>query len=149
MIQQFLNPMEIAEGYSKPKPYIRIDQFYALLKLIVEPYASMVYVAVFTGLRVSELAGLLWRNVHADSISVEQRYCRGDFDQPKSDASKSSISVDAQVIQRILQLKSMEVVVKAGTGRRCYRAVKSDGPDDLVFQSVIKGAPKLKRLVCK
>jgi site-specific recombinase XerC len=62
---------------TKPKPFIRVDLFYALLALIAEPYATMVYVAVFTGLRVSELAGLLWRNVHADSITVEQRYCRG------------------------------------------------------------------------
>lgn len=126
---------------TRPKPFIRIEQFYALLELISEPYATMVYVAVFTGLRISELAGLLWRNVHADSITVEQRYCRGNFDQPKSDASKSTISVDAHVIQRIQQLRSMEVVVKAGKGRRRYRAVKADGPDDLVFQSVAKGAP--------
>lgn len=62
---------------TRPKPFIRVDQFYALLALIAEPYATMVYVAVFTALRVSELAGLLWRNVHADSITVEQRYCRG------------------------------------------------------------------------
>jgi len=30
--------------------------------------------AVFTGLRVSEPAGVLWRNVHAGSITIEQRY---------------------------------------------------------------------------
>ena len=62
----------------RPKPFIRVDEFYALLELIAEPYATMVYVAVFTALRVSELAGLLWRNVHADSITVEQRHSRGD-----------------------------------------------------------------------
>ena len=33
------------------------------------------------------------------------------------------------------------MVVKAGTGSRKYRVVKSDGPDDLVFQSLVKGAP--------
>ena len=31
--------------------------------------------------------------------------------------------------------------MKAGKGRRRYRVVKADGPDDLVFQSVAKGAP--------
>ena len=42
---------------TKPKPFIRVDQFYTLLELIAEPYATMVYVAAFTALRVSELAG--------------------------------------------------------------------------------------------
>jgi integrase len=31
-----------------------------LLELIPEPFASMVFVAVWTGLRVSELIGLKW-----------------------------------------------------------------------------------------
>lgn len=138
------NPMEKIRlkkrKLTKPKPFLRIEQFYALLEMIPEPYCTMVYVAVFTGLRFSELAGLLWRNVHADSITVERRYCRGDWDEPKSDASKATIAVDEHVTQRIQKLKSMEVVVRAGRGNRRYQVVKSSGPDDLVFQSVVKGA---------
>jgi integrase len=126
---------------TKPKPFIRVNLFYALLAMIAEPYATMVYVAVFTGLRVSELAGLLWRNVHADSITVEQRYCRGDWDEPKSDASRATIAVDDHVIERIQKLKSVEVVIRAGRALQRYKAVKSDGPGDLVFQSVKTGAP--------
>ena len=126
---------------SKPKPFIRVEQFYALLESIGEPYATMIYVAAFTGLRVSELAGLLWRNVHADSITVEQRYCRGDWDEPKSEASRATIAVDEHVIERIRRLKFVDVVVRAGRALRRYKAVKSDGPDDLVFQSVKTGAP--------
>jgi len=132
---------------TKPKPFVRVEQFYPFLAMLAEPYATMVYVAVFTGLRVSELAGLLWRNVHADSITIEQRYCRGDLDAPKSDSSKSTISVDEHVIARIQRLKSMEVVVNAGKGRRRYKVVKSDGPDDLVFQSVAKGAPMRDNII--
>lgn len=115
-----------------------------MLTRFMEPYATMVYVAAFTGLRVSELAGLLWRNVHADSITVEQRYCRGDWDEPKSDASRATIAVDDHVIERIQKLKSIDVVIRAGRAFQRYKAVKSDGPDDLVFQSV-KGIPKPKR----
>ena len=126
---------------ANPKPFLRIDQFFQLLELIAEPYATMVYVAVFVGLRVSELAGLLWRNIYVDSITIEQRFSRGDWDQPKSEASKSTIPVDLHVIQRIHRLKSLEITVRAGRARRRYKAVKSCGPDDLVFQSVVKGAP--------
>ncbi len=94
-----------------------------------------------TALRVSELTGLWWRNVHAPSITIEERYSRGDWDQPKSEASRATISVDAHVIERIEQLKSLTVMVRAGRMMRQYKVVKSAGPDDLVFQSVVKGAP--------
>ena len=126
---------------ARRKPFLRIAQFYLLLEAVSEPYATMIYVAVFTALRVSELAGLRWRNIHFHSITVEERYSRGDFDQPKSEASRATIAVDRHVIERIEKLKSVEVVVKAGRAERKYKAVKSDGPDDLVFQSVAKGAP--------
>lgn len=126
---------------TKPKPFLRIGEFFAVLDAMREPYATMVYVAVFTGLRVSELVGLRFRNIHADSITVEQRYTRGDWDEPKSNASKATISVDAHVIDRIRRLRSLEVAVQAGRAVRHYKAVKSASPDDLVFQSVAKGAP--------
>jgi hypothetical protein len=61
---------------SRIKPYINPAQFLELIELIPEPYASMVFVAIFTGLRVSEVIGLKWRNVHADSITVDEEIVR-------------------------------------------------------------------------
>ncbi len=123
------------------KPYITQEQFQLLLKDIAEPYVSMMYVAVYTGLRVSELVALRWRNVHADSITIEERYCRGDWGAPKSESSNATIPVNRAVIERIRRLKTLTVEVKAGRAIRRYPIVKVDGPDDLVFQSVSKGAP--------
>ena len=40
------------------KPHITPEQFNRLVELMPEPYATMVYVAVWTGLRISELIGL-------------------------------------------------------------------------------------------
>jgi integrase len=125
----------------RSKPFITPDQFSALVELIAEPYATMVYVAVYTGLRVSELIGLRWRNVGTDSITVEERYCRGDWGPPKSEASNATVPVNSTVIARIHQLKTVEVAVKAGYAVRRYRAVKRSNPDDLVFQSVKDGGP--------
>jgi integrase len=71
----------------RAKPYITPEQFHGLMNLMQEPYATMVFVAVYTGFRVSELVGLRWRNVHADSITIDERYTRGDWGAPKSDAS--------------------------------------------------------------
>lgn len=126
---------------TRRKPFIRVDQFYALLELMAEPYATMVFVAAFTGLRVSELAGMMWRNVGEDTITIEQRYSRGDLDEPKSAASRATVPVDEHVIERIQKLKSAVTVVRAGRARRRYKVVKSDGEDDFVFQSIKTGAP--------
>ena len=125
----------------RQKPFIRPQQISALLELIAEPYSTMVFVAVYTGLRVSELIGLRWSDIHEDSITIDERYCRGDWGQPKSQASNATIAVNAMVIERILRLKTLEVKVRAGSGTRRYRVVKSDGPDDLVFQSLKAGRP--------
>jgi integrase len=101
----------------------------------------MVYTAVYTGLRVSELIGLRWEDVHDDSITIDERYCRGDWGAPKSDAANATIGVNRCVIDRIQCLKQLTVEVKAGRAVRRYKVVKSHGPQDLVFQSVKAGRP--------
>jgi integrase len=125
----------------RTKPYVAPEKFTALLALIAEPYSTMVYVATYTGLRPSELIGLLWRNVGIDSITVEMRCCRGDWGAPKSQASNATIAVNREVLTRIDRLKTLTVEVKAGRALRKYPAVRSFGPDDLVFQSVKDGRP--------
>jgi integrase len=123
------------------KPYVTPQQFSSLVQLIPEPYSSMVYVATYTGLRVSELVGLKWKNIHADSITVNERYCRGDWGCPKSQASNATIAVNQAVIDRMQRLKTLTVSVRAGKAVRYVRLVQSDGPDDLVFQSLYKRGP--------
>ena len=125
----------------RPKPTVTPLQFHNLVQLIPEPYATMIYVAVWTGLRVSELIGLKWRCIHEDSITIEECYCRGDWSVPKTDASAATIGVDQTVIARLLRLKDLTVEVRAGRAVRKYKVVKSAGPDDLVFQSVKDGRP--------
>jgi integrase len=101
----------------------------------------MAFVAVYTGLRVSELVGLKWGDIHERSITIDERYCRGDWGEPKSDASNTTIPANAKVIERIHRLRTLTVEIKAGRAIRRYQLVKSDGPDDLVFQSVKSGQP--------
>jgi len=128
-------------GKKRNKPYLTVQQFGELVALIPEPYATMVYVAIYTGLRVSELAGLRWDDIHDDSITIDERYCRGDWGTPKSDCSNATIAVNRCVIERIHRLKILTIRVRAGRAVRKYRAVKADGPNDLVFQSVKDGKP--------
>ena len=128
-------------GRRRTKPYLTPAQFDQLIARIPEPYASMTYVAIFTGLRVSELAGLRWNDVHEESITVDERYCRGDWGAPKSESSNATIGVNRCVVERIHRLKLLTSVSEGGRGKRRYRVVKIDGADDLVFQSVQEGIP--------
>jgi len=133
----------------QPKPTITPEQFHELVELVSEPYATMLYVSVWTGLRVSELIGLKWRCIHSDSISVEERYFRGDWSVPKTPASAATIGVAPEVIARILRLKTITVRVRAGRAVRTHKLVKSASPDDLVFQSVQTGKPMNDQNVLK
>ncbi|MDP9158735.1 MAG: site-specific integrase [Acidobacteriota bacterium] len=133
----------------RQKPVISPEQLSNLVEYVSEPYASMLFVSVWTGLRISELIGLKWRCVHGDSITVEERYCRGDWSTPKTNASAATIGVALEVVTRIQRLKTLTVEVRAGTGTRRYQVVKSAGPDDLVFQSVKDGKPMSDQNVLK
>jgi integrase len=128
-------------GKKRNKPYLFPSQFNQLVELIPEPYGTMAYVAIYTGLRVSELAGLRWEDIHQDSITIDERYCRGDWGEPKSESSNATIGVNRCVLDRIQRLKLLTVQVRAGRAVRNYPVVKSDGPNDLVFQSVKDGKP--------
>jgi integrase len=131
------------------KPTITPEQFNTLVQLVQEPYATMLYVAVWTGLRVSELIGLKWRCIHDDAITVEERFCRGDWSAPKTAASAATIGVSPEVIARILRMKTITVEVRAGLATRKHKLVKSDEADDLVFQSVQDGKPMNDQNVLK
>jgi integrase len=133
----------------RQKPVISPERFSNLVEYVSEPYASMLFVSVWTGLRISELIGLKWRCVHADSITVEERYCRGDWSTPKTIASAATIGVAPEVITRIHRLKTLTVEVRAGNAPRRYRVVKSAEPDDLVFQSIKDGKPMSDQNILK
>jgi integrase len=127
----------------KPKPHITPEEFARLVSLVDEPYATMMYVAVFTGLRVSELVGLKWEDVHEDAITVDERFCRGDWSVTKTAGSAATIGVAPSIIARIRRLKSMEVEINWGGkgAKKRFKLVRSNGPKDLVFQSLRSGAP--------
>ena len=140
------NPAEgvrlpVAKSGRRTKPYLTQQQFSVLVDLIAEPYAPMLYTAAFTGLRPSEVIALRRRNVHEDSITIDQRFCRGDWGAPKSAASNATVPVNRTVIERIWRLDGLTAEVKAGNAVRRIPVVRSKGPDDLVFQSPQTGGP--------
>jgi hypothetical protein len=89
------------------------------------------------------LIGLRWEDVLELEINVDERCCRGDWSEPKSEASNAAVPVPRHVIERIHRLKLITVEGRCGGqgAVRKYKLVKSDGPTDLVFQSVRQGKP--------
>jgi len=81
--------------------------------------------------------------VHEEALTVDERYCRGDWSVTKTSGSAASVGVDASVIARIHSLKTLEVEIGWGGkgSRRRIKLVRSDGPHELVFQSLRKGTP--------
>ena len=127
----------------RAKPHITPEQFELLVDTLAEPYATMVYVCVMSGLRVSELIGLKWDDVLPDALVIDERFCRGDWGCPKTSGSGATIGVDPQVIARIHRLKGMEVTINWGGkgATKTFKVIRSDGPGDLVFQSLRSGGP--------
>lgn len=129
----------------KVKPWLHPNQFEALLYAIAEPYQTMVYVALYTGLRFSELAALKWGDIDRVNcrLTIDERYCRGDWSSPKSDASNTSIPVNRCVIARMDAMKGMEVVINWGAhgAKKALKVVRADGSGDLVFASLVSGSP--------
>jgi integrase len=95
------------------------------------------------GLRVSELIGLKWEDVHSDSLTIDERFSGGEWGCPKTAASSATVGVDERLIQRIKRLKDMEVTINwdARGARKTFKLVCSDAPGDLVFQSLVKRGP--------
>ena len=117
----------------RTKPHITPEQFELLVNAMAEPYATMVCVCVMSGLRVSELIGLKWDEVHFDSLMIDERYCRGDWGCPKTSASNAPVGVDPGVIARIHRLKDTEVTINWGGkgAKRTFKLVRSNAPRDL------------------
>jgi hypothetical protein len=99
-------------------------------------YASMIYVVVYTGPGVSELAALKWNDVIAieqaneegevevrNAISIDERFYRGDWGAPKSDASNATIGISECVYLRVQPLKLLTVNVRAGNAIQRYKVV--------------------------
>jgi integrase len=127
----------------RAKPYVTPEQFDALVNSVAEPYATMIYTCVMAGLRVSELVGLKWEDVHTDALTIDERYSKGEWGCPKTILSSATVGVDVRVIQRLIQLKDMEVTIDWGArgAKKTFKVVASDAPSDLVFQSLIKRGP--------
>ena len=74
-------------------------------------------------------------DVGADSLRIDERFCRGDWSVPKTKASCATIAIPISVIERIHRRKTLEVEINWGGqgSKKKFKVVRSANPGDLVF----------------
>jgi len=72
-----------------------------MLAVLPEPAATVVAMAVFTGVRKGELRGLTWENYEGSEIRVMKSVWRSHVDEPKRSKSKAAIPVIAPLKVRL------------------------------------------------
>jgi integrase len=80
----------------------------AIVAALDGPYRALVLVALFAGLRVSELRGLDWKDVDLDSarLTVRQRAnLKGALGSPKSAAGRRTVPLPALVVNALRERK--------------------------------------------
>jgi integrase len=129
------NPMALVEiqGASKrrKKPIIlTVEQYFAVLELLPEPYRTMVVVAQCLGLRVSEILALQWQDINFGELTmrVTRGVVDGIVDAVKTEYSEDDLPLDPDLATVLLDWKERCPESEEGwmfpspiTGR-CYHA---------------------------
>ena len=135
MIPAGRNPMALVEiqGASRrrKKPIIlTVDQYFAVLGLLPEPYRTMVVVAQCLGLRVSEILALQWADINFGELTmrVTRGVVDGVVDEVKTEYSEDDLPLDPDLATVLLTRKERCPKSEVGwmfpspvTGR-CYHA---------------------------
>src|SRR5208282_2828003 len=81
--------------YKRERRILSFDETAHVLVGLEEPYLLIIETCIATGARISEVLGLIWRNVNLDAgtIKIEQRVWHQDVGRPKSEDSKRTLGI--------------------------------------------------------
>lgn len=129
------NPMALVEipGSSRrsKKPIIlTLDQYFAVLQLLPEPYRTMVVVAQCLGLRVSEILALQWPDINFAELTmrVTRAVVDGVVDEVKTEYSEDDLPLDPDLATVLLNWKRQcpeseeDWIFPSPVTGRCYHA---------------------------
>jgi integrase len=126
------NPMDLVEvrGASKRRKrpiLLTIQQYYAVLELLPEPYRTMVVVAQCLGLRVSEILALKWEDVDFEKLSlfVRRSVVHGQVDEVKTEYSEDELPLDLDFATILL----------------AWKRQRPETPEGWLFPSPVTGRP--------
>jgi integrase len=117
---------------------LRDEHFQLLLAALPNDVRLMIETAVSTGMRVSEILGLKWRNVDLERgwIRVEERYYRGDLGEPKTEKSKRMLPL-GYLVEKFKELKS---TATSGGDRYVFERDGNPMDDRGLLRNVIRPA---------
>jgi len=103
------------------------EQIRLLLGTLTEPCASVVSIAVLTGLRIGEILALRWKRIDllGATLTVAENYSSGEFGSPKTKSSRRVIPIST-ALRRVLESQ--------------HARMNPTSPEDLVFRTP-KGTP--------
>ncbi len=88
---------------------LSFDETARVLARMDDPYRLIIETCIATGARISEVLGLIWKNVNLDAatIKIEQRVWHQDVGRPKSEDSKRILGI-GDLVERF-RAKATEV----------------------------------------
>jgi integrase len=115
------NPISLVRvrGSSKRRRQPRnltVEEFHTLSKHLGEPFKTMVILQLCLGLRVSELLALRWRDVDwiGSKVNVEHGIVNQHLDSVKTEGSRKTMTLDAQLLQVLAAWKQTTQFGDAG-----------------------------------
>lgn len=85
---------EIPRGLpSRPKAAYTLEEIKATVAVLPEPARTLVIVAAFTGLRLSEIKGLRWEDFKGNELDVERSVWSGHISDTKTLMSKAPVPI--------------------------------------------------------
>lgn len=105
---------------TKERVYLSAAETQKLIASLNEPFRTIVTILALTGLRISELLALRWKNVDflRGAIHVREAVSEGVFGSPKTKSSRRDVPMSEPVRQSLVNQRA-----------RC----RQTGPDDLVL----------------
>jgi integrase len=113
----------IREGDSKKeRRFYSVDQVRMLLGVLTEPCASVVAVAVLTGMRIGEILALRWKRIDLlnGTLEVAENYSSGEFVSPKTKSGQRVIPISS-ALRRVLENQ--------------HERMNPTSPEELVFRT--------------
>jgi len=111
LLDMDVNPMKLVSIKARPdeepstKRILTAEEFQQLLPLIPVPFRTMVLVAACLGLRVSEILGLQWGDIHWErlEIRIQRAVVLATVGKVKTPKSKSIMPLDPDLAALLLE----------------------------------------------
>lgn len=100
---------------TKPRS-LTVDEFHVLAKHLGQPFKTMALLQLCLGLRVSELLALRWQDVDwmGSKLNVEHGIVNQHLDAVKTEGSRKTMTLDAQLLQVLATWKQVTQFRDAG-----------------------------------